>query len=128
MYARGVRQLHGLIPWICVGRDANAMHSLSAHYIARYIRVFYRGGPAALGELLSQRGSAGRKAVRSCCAAQPEQAGRSSRKARLPGQLSASGHASALWACKLLASDAGAAGRLRGTDLCFAGDASLNDF
>ena len=41
----------------------------------------------------------------------------------MPGQQSASRHASALWACKLLAGGAGAAGRLRGTDLCFAGDA-----
>ena len=94
------------------------------------IGVSYRGGPAAHGELSKQRGSAGREGglalVR--CAEQSVQAGRSSQEGRLPGQQSASRHASALWACKLLAGGAGAAGRLRGTDLCFAGDASLNDF
>jgi hypothetical protein len=81
------------------------------------IMVLNRGGPAARGELSKQRGSAGREGglalVR--CAEQSVQVGRSSREARLPGQQSASGHASALWACKLLAGDAGAAGRLRGT-------------
>ena len=74
------------------------------------------------------RGSAGREALRLCCAAQAEQIGRSSREARLLGQLSASRHASALHASALLADTAGAAGRLRGTEstlLCFAGDVLL---
>ena len=79
------------------------------------IGLLFRGGPAARGELPNQRGSAGMEAVRLRCAWQSVQAGRSSREARLPGQQSASRHASALWACRLLAGDAGAAGRLRGT-------------
>ena len=109
--------LHYLSIWS--GRPTRLyLRCVTRAFSCHFIELLFRGGPAARGELPNQRGSAGMEAVRLRCAWQSVQAGRSSREARLPGQQSASRHASALWACRLLAGDAGAAGRLRGTSTC----------
>ena len=98
-----------------VDRRGSICDCVTRAFSCHFIGLLFRGGPAARGELPNQRGSAGMEALRLRCAQQSVQAGRSSREARLPGQQSASRHACALWACRLLAGDAGAAARLRGT-------------